>query len=153
MTIRIQTTKERVIAECNIQTSFDLQAMRVREERANDVYDDWVMDAENKDEIDLALEDICADMAFALRTVIPAYETTDNDIIINVTSNDVDLEKASGAIRRATLQHIKMALLAWWYHFRAPELSNTYGAKAADSLNKLFSLCISHSGRTIGSYF
>ena len=153
MIINVSVAVSRLIDECNIQTSLDLQAMRARGvETANAVYDDWVMTVENGEAIYYALQDICSNMAFALRTIIKSY-SAGRDVI------SVDVENAKSEANESVVlvglmrQYLKHALLAWWYHYRDAELSATHGQASAASLNNIFMQCIPSTGTSVGHYF
>lgn len=153
MVINVSVAVSRIIDECNIQTSLDLQAMRARGvETANAVYDDWVMTEDDFESIYYALQDICSNMAFALRTIIKTYSAGRD--VISVDLENAYLEANEGAVLEGIMrQYLKNALLAWWYHYRDAELSNTYGQAAAVSLNNLFTQCLPRTGTSVGSYF
>lgn len=153
MIINVSVAVSRLIDECNIQTSLDLQAMRARGvETANAVYDDWVMTEDDFEPIYYALQDICSNMAFALRTIIKTYSAGRD--VISVDLENAYLEANEGAVLEGIMrQYLKNALLAWWYHYRDAELSNAYGQAAAVSLNNLFTQCLPRTGTSVGSYF
>ena len=149
----VSVAVSRLIDECNIQTSSDLQAMRARGvETANAVYDDWVMMGEPFEPIYYALQDICSDMAFALRTIIKTYSAGRD--VISVDIENAHVEANEGAVLEGLLRkYLKHALLAWWYHYRDAELSQQYGEKAAASLNNLFTQCLPRTGTSVARYF
>ena len=153
MSINVSVTVSRIVDECNIQTSLDLQGMRARGvETANAVYDDWVMTEDDAESIYYALQDICSNMAFALRTIVKAYSAGRD--VISVDLENAYLEANEGNILEGLMrQYLKHSLLAWWYHYRDVELSNTYGQAAAASLNNLFTQCLPRTGTTEGRYF
>ena len=58
MIVNVSVAVSRLIDECNIQTSLDLQAMRARGvEGADAVYDDWIITKDNGEQIYYALQD------------------------------------------------------------------------------------------------
>lgn len=153
MIINVSVAVSRIIDECNIQTSLDLQAMKVRDaQAANAVYDDWVMTEYDQEPIYYALQDICSDMAFALRTIIKTY-SAGRDVI------SVDLDNATVESNESTVleglmrQYLKYSLLSWWYHYRDAELSTKYSSMASTSLNNIFTSCIPRTGTTVGCYY
>lgn len=153
MTLNIWIKTQRLIEDCNMQTSLDLQAMRARGvETANAVYDDWVMTKENMPQISYILQDICANMAFALRTILQSYNISSNGISVdieNANAIDEDTTVVEGLLR----QYIKCSLLAWWYHYRDAELSKMHAESAAVTLDNLFTQCIPRTGISVGRYF
>ena len=153
MIINVSVAVSRIIDECNIQTSLDLQAMRVRGgETANAVYDDWVMTEDDFEPIYYALQDICSNMAFALRTIIKTYSAGRD--VISVDLENAYLEANEGAVLEGIMrQYLKNALLAWWYHYRDAELSTMYGTASAASLDNLFTQCLPRVGTLTGRYF
>lgn len=153
MSINVSVTVSRIVDECNIQTSLDLQGMRARGvETANAVYDDWVMTEDDAESIYYALQDICSNMAFALRTIVKAYSAGRD--VISVDLENAYLEANEGNILEGLMrQYLKHSLLAWWYHYRDAELSTSNGQAAAASLNNLFTQCLPRTGTTIGIYF
>lgn len=153
MSINVSVTVSRIVDECNIQTSLDLQGMRARGvETANAVYDDWVMTEDDVESIYYALQDICSNMAFALRTIVKAYSAGRD--VISVDLENAYLEANEGNILEGLMrQYLKHSLLAWWYHYRDAELSTSNGQAAAASLNNLFTQCLPRTGTTIGRYF
>lgn len=153
MIINVSVAVSRLIDECHIQTSLDLQAMRSRGvEGADAVYDDWIITKENAEEIYYALQDICSDMAFNLRTVIHTYSAGRD--VISVDVNDAHVEPNEDAVLEGLMRkYLKNALLAWWYHYRDAELSSAYGAAAGVSLNNLFLQCLPRTGKSVGRYF
>lgn len=153
MIINVSVAVSRLIDECNIQTSLDLQAMRARGvEGADAVYDDWIMTKDNMEEIYYALQDICSDMAFNLRTIIRTYSAGRD--IISIDIEDAHVEPNEGAVLEGLLRkHLKNALLAWWYHYRDAELSTVYGTASATSLDNLFTQCLPRVGTLTGRYF
>ena len=153
MIISVSVAVSRIVDECNIQTSLDLQSMRARGvENANAVYDDWVMTEDDAEPIYYALQDICADMAFALRTIIKTYSAGRD--IISVDLDNEHLEANEGNVLEGLMrQYLKHALLAWWYHYRDAELSQAHSAKASVSLNNLFTECLPRTGTAVGHYF
>ena len=153
MSINVSVTVSRIVDECNIQTSLDLQGMRARGvETANAVYDDWVMTEDDVESIYYALQDICSNMAFALRTIVKAYSAGRD--VISVDLENAYLEANEGNVLEGLMrQYLKHSLLAWWYHYRDAELSTSNGQAAAASLNNLFTQCLPRTGTTIGRYF
>ena len=153
MSINVSVAVSRIVDECNIQTSLDLQGMRVRGvETANAVYDDWVMTEDDAESIYYALQDICSNMAFALRTIVKAYSAGRD--VISVDLENAYLEANEGNVLEGLMrQYLKHSLLAWWYHYRDAELSTSNGQAAAASLNNLFTQCLPRTGTTIGRYF
>ena len=153
MIINVSVAVSRIVDECNIQTSLDLQGMRVRGvETANAVYDDWVMTEDDAESIYYALQDICSNMAFALRTIIKHYSAGRD--VISVDLENSNLEANEGSVLEGLMrQHLKHALLAWWYHYRDAELSASNGEASAISLNNLFTQCLPRTGTIVGRYF
>lgn len=153
MIINISVAVSRLIDECNIQTSLDLQAMRARGvETANAVYDDWVMTVENGEEIYYALQDICADMAFAMRTLLKTYSAGRDVISIDV--DDAYVEANEGVILEGIMRkYLKHSLLAWWYANRDADLAELNASKSAESLNNLFTQCLPRTATRVGHYF
>lgn len=153
MIINVSVAVSRLIDECNIQTSLDLQAMRSRGvEGADVVYDDWIITKENTEEIYYALQDICSDMAFNLRTIIRTYSAGRD--VISVDVDDAHVEPNEGAVLEGLMRkYLKNALLAWWYHYRDAELSSAYGGNAGAALNNLFVQCLPRTGTSVGRYF
>lgn len=153
MSINVSVTVSRIVDECNIQTSLDLQGMRARGvEIANAVYDDWVMTEDDAESIYYAMQDICSNMAFALRTIVKTYSAGRD--VISVDLENAYLEANEGNILEGLMrQYLKHSLLAWWYHYRDAELSTSNGQAAAASLNNLFTQCLPRTGTTIGRYF
>ncbi len=153
MILNISVAVSRLIDECNIQTSLDLQAMRSRGVETSDVvYDDWIITRDNKEEIYYALQDICSDMAFNLRTIIRTYSAGRD--IISVDVDDAHAEPNEGVVLEGLMRkYLKNALLSWWYHYRDAELSNAYGTSAGVSLNNLFVQCIPRTAVSVGHYF
>lgn len=153
MIINVSVAVSRLIDECNIQTSLDLQAMRSRGvEGADAVYDDWIITKENKEQIYYALQDICSDMAFNLRTIIRTYSAGRD--VISVDVDDAHVEPNEGAVLEGLMRkYLKHALLAWWYHYRDAELSNVYGVTASEALNNLFVQCMPRTGTSVGHYY
>ena len=153
MIINVSVAVSRIVDECNIQTSLDLQGMRARGvETANAVYDDWVMTEDDVESIYYALQDICSNMAFALRTIVKAYSAGRD--VISVDLENAYLEANEGNVLEGLMrQYLKHSLLAWWYHYRDAELSTSNGQAAAASLNNLFTQCLPRTGTTIGRYF
>ena len=153
MIINVSVAVSRIVDECNIQTSLDLQGMRARGvETANAVYDDWVMTEDDAESIYYALQDICSNMAFALRTIVKTYSAGRD--VISVDLENAYLEANEGNILEGLMrQYLKHSLLAWWYHYRDAELSTSNGQAAAASLNNLFTQCLPRTGTTIGIYF
>lgn len=153
MIINISVAVSRLIDECNIQTSLDLQAMRARGvETANAVYDDWVMTVENGEEVYYALQDICADMAFAMRTLLKTYSAGRD--IISVDVDDAYVEANEGVILEGIMRkYLKHSLLAWWYANRDADLAEMNASKSAESLNNLFTQCLPRTATRVGHYF
>lgn len=153
MIINVSVAVSRLVDECNIQTSLDLQAMRAKGvEIANAVYDDWIMTKEDYEPIYYTLQDICADMAFALRTLLKTYSAGRD--VISIDIDNAYVEANEGAVLEGLLRkYLKHALLAWWYHYRDAELSQQYGEKAAVSLNNLFTQCLPRTGTSVARYF
>lgn len=153
MIINVSVAVSRLIDECNIQTSLDLQAARSRGvEGADAVYDDWIITKENTEEIYYALQDICSDMAFNLRTIIRTYSAGRD--VISVDVDDAHVEPNEGAVLEGLMRkYLKNALLAWWYHYRDAELSTMYGTASATAIDNLFTQCLPRTGTSVGRYF
>lgn len=153
MIINVSVAVSRLIDECNIQTSLDLQAMRARGvETANAVYDDWVITQENGEEVYYALQDICADMAFAMRTLLKTYSAGRD--IISVDVDDAYVEANEGVILEGIMRkYLKHSLLAWWYTYRDADLAEVNVSKSAASLNNLFTQCLPRTATSVGHYF
>lgn len=153
MIINVSVAVSRIIDECNIQTSLDLQAMRVRDaQAANAVYDDWVMTEYYQEPIYYALQDICSDMAFALRTIIKTYSAGRDIISVDLDNASVEANESS-VLESLMRKYLKHALLAWWYHYRNAELSTMHGEVASANLNNIFTSCIPRTGTIVGRYF
>lgn len=148
----IEFTIQSVIEACVDQTSLDLQSMRVRDvEDVNGKYDDWVMTHEVLPIVAPIFEEVAADMAFALRSMVEKFEVDMEDAVqftLNVEGAGVPTTAGN-----MTMQYFKYRVLAWWYQYRDADLSAAYMAKAEVSLNNVFMLCIPHSGTSIGRYF
>lgn len=153
MIINVSVAVSRLIDECNIQTSLDLQAMRARGvENANAVYDDWVMTEDDGEAVYYALQDKCADMAFALRTLLKTYSAGRD--VISIDIDDAHVEANEGVILEGMLRkYFKHALLAWWYTNRDANLAEVNASKAVASLDNLFTQCLPRSGTSVGHYF
>lgn len=153
MIINVSVAVSRIIDECNIQTSLDLQAMRAKGvETANAIYDDWVMTEDDREPIYYALQDICTDMAFSLRTIIKTYSAGRD--VISVDLDNTTTEANEGNVLEGLMrQYLKYALLSWWYHYRDAELSARYGEVAAGSLNNIFNNCIAFTGTLVGHHY
>lgn len=153
MIINVSVAVSRIIDECNIQTSLDLQAMKVRDaQAANAVYDDWVMTEYDQEPIYYALQDICSDMAFALRTIIKTYSAGRDVISVDLDNASVEANESS-VLESLMRKYLKHALLAWWYHYRNAELSTMHGEVASANLNNIFTSCIPRTGTIVGRYF
>lgn len=153
MIINVSVAVPRLIDECNIQTSLDLQAMRARGvETANAVYDDWVMTEENGEEVYYALQDICADMAFVMRTLLKTYSAGRDVISIDV--DDAHVEANEGAILEGMLRkYLKHSLLTWWYINRDATLAEVNANNARNAIDNLFTQCLPRTGIHMGHYF
>lgn len=153
MIVNVSVAVSRLIDECNIQTSLDLQAMRSRGvEGVDGVYDDWIMTKGNGEQVYYALQDICTDVAFNLRTIIRTYSAGRD--VISMDVEDAHVEPNEGVVLDGMLRKmLKNALLAWWYHFRDAELSQRYATEAETSLNKFFIQCLPRTGSSVGRYF
>lgn len=153
MIINVSVAVSRLIDECNIQTSLDLQAMRARGvEGADAVYDDWIITKDNGEQIYYALQDICSDVAFHLRTIIRTYSAGRD--VISMDIEDAHVEPDEGTVLDGMMRKmLKYSLLAWWYHYRDAELSQKYGMEAETSLNNLFIQCLPRTGTSVGRYF
>lgn len=153
MIINVSVAVSRIIDECNIQTSLDLQAMRAKGvETANAIYDDWVMTEDDRESIYYALQDICTDMAFSLRTIVKTYSAGRD--VISVDLDNATTEANEGAVLEGLMrQYLKYALLGWWYHYRDAELSARYSEVAATSLNNIFNNCIAFTGTLVGHHY
>lgn len=153
MIINVSVAVERIIEECNIQTSLDLQAMRARGvENADAVYDDWIVTDDYYEPIYYALQDICSNMAFALRTIIKTYSAGSDAISIDLEDASADAN-ASDVLEGLLRQYLKHSLLAWWYHYRDVELSTQYSNSADIVLNNIFVSCLPRTGTLVGRYF
>lgn len=153
MIINVSVAVSRIIDECNIQTSLDLQAMKVHDaQAANAVYDDWVMTEYDQEPIYYALQDICSDMAFALRTIIKTYSAGRDVISVDLDNASVEANESS-VLESLMRKYLKHALLAWWYHYRNAELSTMHGEVASANLNNIFTSCIPRTGTIVGRYF
>jgi hypothetical protein len=121
-------------------------------ETANAVYDDWVMTVENGEEVYYALQDICADMAFAMRTLLKTYSAGRD--IISVDVDDAYVEANEGVILEGIMRkYLKHSLLAWWYANRDADLAEMNASKSAESLNNLFTQCLPRTATRVGHYF
>ena len=97
MIVNVSVSVSRLIDECNIQTSLDLQAMRSRGvEGADAVYDDWIITKDNDEQIYYALQDICSDVAFHLRTIIHTYSAGRD--VISMDIEDAHVEPNEGTV-------------------------------------------------------
>lgn len=153
MIINVSVAVDRIISECNIQTSLDLQSMRVQGgDAVNALYDDWVLTEHNGEEIYYALQDICADMAFVMRTLLHTYSAGRDVISIDV--EDSHVEANEGVILEGMLRkYLKHSLLAWWYTVRNTDLATTNSAMAESALSNLFTQCLPRVGTNVGRYF
>lgn len=153
MIINISVAVSRIIEECNTQTSLDLQAMRARGvETANAVYDDWVLTEDNGVEVYYALQDICADMAFYLRTLLRSYSAGRDVISIDIedtTSNAYDGDVLEGLLRK----FFKYSVLAWWYANRDAALAESNAKESVYSLDAIFAMCIPRTGTIVPRYY
>jgi hypothetical protein len=153
MIINVSVAVSRLIDECNIQTSLDLQAMRARGvETANAVYDDWVMHEDVFPLIYPLMGEYAADMALVLRTMVESYDV-DTEDQIRYTLNIADDMKIPATANNEAMSYFKYKVLAWWYQYRDAELSVVYANKAEVALNNVFMLCIPRTGTSIGRYF
>jgi hypothetical protein len=153
MIINVSVAVSRLVDECNIQTSLDLQAMRAKGvEIANAVYDDWIMTKEDYEPIYYALQDICADMAFAMRTLLKTYSAGRD--VISIDIDDAHVEANEGAVLEGLLRkYLKHALLAWWYVNRDANLAEVNATNATVSLSNLFTQCLPRTSTSVGHYF
>lgn len=153
MIINVSVAVSRIIDECNIQTSLDLQAMRARGvEIANAVYNDWVMTEDNKTEVYYALQDVCSDMAFALRTLLKNYSAGRD--IVSIDIEDAHVDANEGTILEAYMRkYLKHGILSWWYRNRDAELTRANAEAAVASLDQLFTQCLPRTGVLVGRYF
>ena len=153
MIINVSVAVDRIINECNIQTSHDLQAMRVQAgDAVNALYDDWILTEHNGEEIYYALQDICADMAFVMRTLLHTYSAGRD--IISVDLQNYTEEANEGAILEGMLRkYLKHSLLAWWYTARNADLATANSAMAEASLSNLFTQCLPRVATSVGRYF
>ena len=153
MIINVSVAVSRLIDECNIQTSLDLQAMRARGvETANAVYDDWVMTEDDAEAIYYALQDICSDMAFVMRTLLKTYSAGRDVISIDV--DNVYVEANEGVVLEGMLRkYLKHSLLAWWYTYRDATLAEVNANNARNAIDNLFTQCLPRTGTSVGSYF
>ena len=153
MIINVSVAVSRIIDECNIQTSLDLQAMRARGvEIANAVYNDWVMTEDNKTEVYYALQDVCSDMAFVLRTLLKNYSAGKD--IVSIDIEDAHVEPNEGTILEAYMRkYLKHSILSWWYRNRDAELTRANAEAAAAAINQLFTQCLPRTGIHVGRYF
>ncbi len=153
MIINVSVAVSRLIDECNIQTSLDLQAMRARGvETANAVYDDWVMTEDDMEPIYYRLQDICTDMAFAMRTLLKSYSAGRD--IISIDIDNAHMEANEGAILEGMLRkYLKYSLLSWWYTNRDAALAEANARSAVATLDSLFTQCLPRTGTSVGHYF
>lgn len=153
MIVKLSVATSRLIEECKIQTSLDFQAMRSRGvENVDAVYDDWIITDEDDEEIYYALQDICTDMAFSLRTLIKTYSAGKDIITIDIVSNKEEISLIvvlEGIMRK----YLKYSILAWWYKYRDDSLYTSNATEASTALNNLFSQCVPRTGRIIPRYF
>ena len=149
----INIAVSRVIDECNIQTSLDLQAMRARGvEAANVVYDDWVLTEDNSTEVYYSMQEFCADMVFALRTLIASHSAGKDIISVDIRNYQGE-DLNANTIETLIRQYLKYRNLSWWYQYRDADLSVGYGNKANAALNNIFTQCMPRSGTACGRYF
>lgn len=153
MIINVSVAVSRLIDECNIQTSLDLKAMRARGvEIANVVYDDWVITEDDGEAIYYALQDICSDMAFVMRTLLKTYSAGRDVISIDV--DDAHVEANEGVILEGMLRkYLKHSLLAWWYTNRDADLATANATYAESAISNLFSQCLPRYGTSVGHHF
>lgn len=146
MIINVSVAVTRLIDECNVQMSLDFQAMRARGvEGVDAVYDDWVMTEDYSEAVYYALQDICSDMAFAMRTLLKTYSAGRD--IISIDINDAHVEANEGAVLEGLLRkYLKYALLAWWYGNRDENLSRVNTENATAALSNLFTQCVPRTG-------
>lgn len=153
MIINVSVAVDRIIEECNIQTSLDFQAMRVQTgDAVNALYDDWIMTEDYSEPIYYALQDICSNMSVELRTIIKTYSAGREVISIDVEDSFADAN-ASDVLEGLLRQYLKFSLLAWWYLYRNAELSARYSESAATAINNIFTSCIPRVGTIMGRYF
>lgn len=153
MIINVSVAVDRIINECNIQTSHDLQAMRVQAgDAVNALYDDWILTEHNREEVYYALQDICADMAFVMRTLLHTYSAGRD--VISVDIQNYTEEANEGSILEGMLRkYLKHSLLAWWYAARNADLATANSAMAESALNNLFTQCSPRVATSVGRYF
>lgn len=153
MVISVSIAVSRIIEECNIQTSLDLQAMRSRGvEGADAVYDDWVLTQDNATEVYYALQEHCADMAFYLRTLL-LFHSAGRDVISLDIANYRNEPNEQSVVETMVRSYLKYRVLGWWYTNRDADLASFYTNKAATAIENLFSQCMPRSATAIGSYF
>lgn len=153
MIINLSVAVDRIINECNIQTSHDLQAMRVQAgDAVNAIYDDWVLTEHNREEIYYAMQDICADMAFVMRTLLHTYSAGRD--VISVDLENASVEANEGAVLEGMLRkYLKHSLLAWWYTARNTDLAAVNSSMAESALSNLFTQCLPRVSTSVGRYF
>lgn len=153
MIINVSVAVPRIIDECNVQTSLDLQAMRTRGvEGANAVYDDWILTDDYGEAIYYAMQDICSDMAFAMRTLLKTYSAGRD--VISIDIDDAHVEANEGAVLEGLLRkYFKHSLLAWWYGNRDENLTKMNAENATAALGNLFTQCAPRTGTLMPRYF
>ncbi len=153
MIINLSISTERIMRECIVQTSLDIQAMRSQGiEAADIVYDDWVMNETNAPELYSPLQDAGANLYHVLRTLIVALSTGRDIISIDIMTYNYRDGKCR-VMENTLLQYFKHKILWWWYQYRNAELSQSHLVLSNEALDRLFHECIKSKGRTVGRYF
>lgn len=149
MTISIMISE--LFEACEMQTSTDFQALRVRSASGADaVYEDWVLTSDGVPNIEDMIEEYMADMKYALRTFMGAYSVDDGaDVELNILNDNVDEQ----AIRSKVRSYLKYRLLSWWYSYRDSGLSTIYEKKAQEMLSAIFVYCTPAVGTLRSRYF
>lgn len=151
MIIDITLSTKRILDECQMQTSLDLQAMRARGvETADAVYDDWVIVEENEEQMYFFLQELGADLYHYLHTLLTSYSAGRDVILISIDSaHSVVAEVLESMLR----QYFKYGFLALWYANRDANLAEVNKVKSVEAASKVFDYCIPRMGTQIGRYF
>lgn len=151
MTIDITLSTKRILEECQMQTSIDLQAMRARGvEGADAIYDDWVIVEENEEQMYFALQELGADLYHYLHNLLTSYGAGRDVILISINSaHSVVAEVLESMLR----QFFKYGYLALWYANRDASLAEANKAKSMEAAYKVFDYCVPRTGTHRGRYF
>lgn len=151
MIIDITLSTKRILEECQMQTSIDLQAMRARGvETADAIYDDWVIVEENEEQMYFLLQELGADLYHYLHTLLSSYSAGRDVILVSIDSaHNVVGEVLESMLR----QFFKYGYLALWYANRDASLAETNKVKSVEAANKVFDYCIPRTGTHRGRHF